>query len=75
MEEAHIVMPQEWEHIWVYGMDSFRKGYATYEEMGQRAALLLPNSKMFRYERIHVKNLALPVSRLKAMKKLMDTAM
>lgn len=75
MEEAHIVTPQEWEHIWVYGMDIFMTGYATCEEMGQRAALLLPNSKTFQYERIHVKNPALPESRLKPVKKLMDTAM
>lgn len=72
LNEAHLIAPYEWSNIWVYGMDLFMVGYATYEEMGQRAMLLQPNSKTFQYERTHTKNLALPVSRLKPIKKLLD---
>lgn len=70
MNETHIVAPYDWSNLWVYGMDILMVGYTTYEEMGQRATLLLPNSKTFQYERTHVKNLAMPVSRLKPMQKL-----
>lgn len=70
INETHIVAPYDWSNIWVYGMDIFMVGYATYEEMSQRATLLLPNSKTFQYERTHVKNLALPVHKLKPMQKL-----
>lgn len=74
MNETHIVAPYDWSNIWVYGMDILMVGYATYEEMSQRATLLLPNSKTFQYERTYVKNLAIPVSRLKPMQKLFRTA-
>lgn len=74
MNETHIAAPQDWENIWVYGMDILMVGYATYEEMGQRATLLQPNTRTFQYERIHVKNLAMPVSRLKPMQKLLGAA-
>lgn len=74
MDEAHIISPQDWGNIWVYGMDILMTGYTTYEEMGQRATLLQPNSKTFQYERTHVKNLAMPVSRLKPMSRLFDSA-
>jgi hypothetical protein len=70
MNETHIVTPYDWSNLWVYGMDILMVGYTTYEEMGQRATLLLPNSKTFQYERTHVKNLAMPVSKLKPMQKL-----
>ena len=46
-------------------------GYATYEDMSQRSMLLPPNSRTFQYERTHVKNLALPVSKLKPIQKLL----
>lgn len=73
LNESLLVMPLEWSNIWVYGMDILMTGYATYEEMSQRAALLPPNSRTFQYERTHVKNLALPVSRLKPMRRLLGT--
>lgn len=74
MGETHIVAPQDWGNIWVYGMDVLLAGYTTYEEMGTRSMLLLPNARTFQYERTHVKNLAMPLSRLKPMSKLFDLA-
>lgn len=74
LHEAHIIAPHDWSNIWVYGMDILMTGYATYEEMGQRATLLQPNSRTFQYERTHVKNLALPVSKLKPLQKLLEAA-
>ena len=73
LNELVLIAPQDWSNIWIYGMDIFMTGYATYEEMSQRATLLLPNSRTFQYERTHVKNLALPVSKLKPMQRLLGT--
>lgn len=70
--EPHLIAPHDWSNIWVYGMDIFMVGYASYEEMGQRAILLPPNSRTFQYERTHVKNLSLSVSKLKPLKRLLD---
>lgn len=74
MDVAHIVAPHEWANIWVYGMEILMAGYTTYEEMGTRSTLLQPNARTFQYERTHVKNLSMPLSRLKPMNKLFDIA-
>ena len=71
---ARVIAPHDWSNIWVYGMDIFMVGYATYEEMSQRATLLLPNTQTFQYERTHVKNLSLLISKLKPMQKLLTAA-
>ncbi|MCB0100561.1 MAG: hypothetical protein H6635_17215 [Anaerolineales bacterium] len=68
--ESHTIPPYEWANIWVYGMDIFLTGYASYEEMSQRATLLPPGARTFQYEHTHVKNLSLPVAKLKPLKKL-----
>jgi len=70
IKEAHVIQPAEWGNIWVYGLEIFLAGFISYEEFGQRAAALAPNSKVFQYEHTRVKNLALPVSSLKPMQKL-----
>lgn len=70
--EAYLVSPFDWGNIWVYGMDVFLAGHISYEEFGHQASMLLPNAKTFQYERTHVKNLSLPVSKLKPMKKLFN---
>jgi hypothetical protein len=69
---AHVISPFEWSNLWVYGMDIFLAGFVSYEEFKQSASTLLPNSKTFQYERTHVKNLSLPVSKLKPMRRLFE---
>lgn len=71
IKEAHVIAPLEWGNIWVYGMEIFLAGYLSYEEFGNRAAALAPNSKVFQYEHTRVKNLYLPVSNLKPMGNLL----
>ena len=70
IKESHIVHPAEWGNIWVYGLEIFLAGYLSYEDFGQRAVALAPNSQVFQYEHTRVKNLSLPVSSLKPMQKL-----
>ncbi|MEK6754498.1 MAG: hypothetical protein AABZ00_19750 [Chloroflexota bacterium] len=72
IKESHVISPTEWGNIWVYGMEIFLAGYLSYEEFGQRATALAPNSKVFQYEHTRVKNLYLPVSNLKPMQKLFE---
>lgn len=72
IKEAHVIQPTEWGNIWVYGLEIFLAGYLSYEDFGQRAVALAPNSKVFQYEHTRVKNLSLPVSNLKPMKKLFE---
>jgi hypothetical protein len=74
IKETHVISPLDWGNIWVYGMDIFMTGYISYEEFSQRANTLLPNSKVFQYERTRVKNLSMPVSSLKPMQKLFELA-
>lgn len=75
IEDAYIIQPFDWSNIWVYGMDIFLVGYTTYEEMGQRATLLQPGVRTFQYERTHVKNLSMNVSKLKSLHQLLGAAM
>jgi len=70
IRDAHIISTSQWNNIWVYGMEIFLAGQITYEEFGRQAKTLLPNSKVYQYERTRVKNLALPVSNLKPIEKL-----
>lgn len=72
IRETHVVPPPDWGNIWVYGMDIYLTGYISYEEFGQRAGTLLPNSKVFQYNHTRVKNLTLPVSNLKPLGKLLE---
>ncbi len=74
MREAHIVSPLEWANLWVYGMDIYLAGFISYEEFGQRAKPLPPNSRAFQYDRTHLKNLSIPISTLKPMWKLFESA-
>lgn len=70
IRETHVVLPLEWANLWVYGMDVFLAGFISYDEFGRRAEPLPPNSRVFQYERTHLKNLSLPLSSLKPMRNL-----
>lgn len=73
INQTHLIAAAEWGNLWVYGMDIFFAGFLPYEEFGQHAALLIPNSKTFQYNSTHVKNLAMPVLKLRSMEKLFES--
>ena len=73
IEDTHVIPNAEWHNLWVYGMDIFMAGYVSYEEFGHTAKPLLPGSKVYQYEKTRVKNLALPISKLKPMTRLLET--
>lgn len=70
--ETYLIAPADWANLWVYGMDIFMAGYLNYEEFGQRARMLPPNSQVFQYARTKTKNLFVQVADLKPMRKLLN---
>lgn len=72
IREIHVVPPLAWANLWVYGMDVFLAGFISYEEFGQRAHTVLPNSRVFQYERTRVKNLGVPLASLKPIRRLFE---
>lgn len=71
--QAHLVAPLDWDNLWVYGTDIFFAGYLSFEEFGQRAKMILPDSRVFQYSHTRSKNLAVPVAELKSMRRLLDS--
>jgi len=74
VKEPYIISPLQWNNLWVYGLDIFLTGYISYDEFSNTAKNLLPNSKVYQYEKTRVKNLALPISKLKPMTKLLKAS-
>ncbi len=64
LKETRVIAPLEWGNIWLYGMGITLAGWITREEFRRRAASILPNSRVFQYDRTKTKNLAVPVSSL-----------
>lgn len=73
-KETFLVAPAGWGNIWVYGMDLLLAGYMTHEEFSRRASFIQAGSRVFQYDRTHVKNLAVPVSDLKPLSELLARA-
>lgn len=69
---TYVIGPIDWGNIWVYGMDIYFAGYISREEFRQRARSIAPNSRVFPYNRTHVKNLAVPISNLKPLTGLFE---
>jgi hypothetical protein len=63
--ETHLIGRQDWGNIWIYGTDIVLAGYITREEFSRRARFLPVGSQAFQYTNTQVKNLAVPVSRLR----------
>ncbi len=73
-EKTYLISPLEWGNIQVYGMDIYLAGYLLRGEFSRKAAQLPPNSRVFQYNRTHVKNLVVPVSDLKSLSGLFEKA-
>jgi len=68
--ETHLIDAVDWGNIWVYGLDLWLAGYITHEEFSRRASFLPIGSRVFPYNYTQVKNLAVPVSELRALSEL-----
>jgi hypothetical protein len=61
---THVIAPNEWENIWIYGMEIILAGYITRGEFRSRARLLPAGSRVQQYTRTRTDNLHLPVAEL-----------
>lgn len=71
---THVILPMEWQNIWVYGMEIFLAGYISRAEFRRRASPVPIDSKVFQYSRTKAKNLAVPISSLKPIRELLEHA-
>ena len=72
--EPHIILPQDWGNIWVYGLDIYLCGYMTCADFRRKARHVPVGSRVWQYPRTRVKNLALPVAELQPMEELFEAA-
>jgi len=72
LQEMHVIGEKDWGNIWVYGLDILLAGYLTRAEFNQNARAILPDARVFQYERTHVKNLAVNMADLKPLTELFE---
>ncbi|NOY99406.1 MAG: hypothetical protein GXP40_09450 [Chloroflexi bacterium] len=72
IEETHLVAPEDWGNIWVYGMDILLTGYLTREEFRRRAEIIPAGSHVYQYSRTRTKNLAVPIAKLRPLSRLFE---
>jgi hypothetical protein len=72
--ETYVVEASDWSNIWVYGLDILLTGWISRLEFRQRARLVPEGSRVFQYNKTRAKNLAVPVSELKPLSRLLERA-
>jgi hypothetical protein len=70
--DAYIVSAHEWGNIWIYGMDIFLAGWITHEEYRRKAKVLNSGMRTLQYDRMHEKNLLVPMAELKPLAPLLE---
>jgi len=73
-KQTYLIDRPDWGNIWVEGMDVLLAGYITRDEFRRRAHFIQAGSRIFPYEVVQVKNLAVPVSELKPLSELFQRA-
>jgi hypothetical protein len=72
--QTHLVGPEDWDNIWIYGMKIILAGYLTGGQFRQKAVLLPAGSLDFQREKTGLKNLSLPVNALLPLSDLVQRA-
>ena len=70
-KETHIINPMDWGNVWVYGLDILLAGWLTRAEFNHLANPIPEGARVFQYDHTRTKNLAVPVSKLKPISKLL----
>ena len=70
-KETYIIEASDWGNIWIYGLDILLAGYLTREEFNRHASFIPTGSRVFQYNHTQVKNLAVPVSELRPLSRLL----
>ncbi len=74
LQQTHIIHPEDWVNIWVYGMRIILAGYITRAEFLRRAKRLPVGSRVLQYTQTRTENYALPVSELRPLAELFEKA-
>ena len=69
--ETYMVQPVDWGNIWIYGMRIYLAGWIERAEFRRRASLLYEGSRVFQYDHIRARSLAVPVSDLRPVAELL----
>ncbi len=69
--ETYLVRPVDWGNIWIYGMRIYLAGWIERAEFRRRASLLYEGSRVFQYDHIRTRSLAMPVSDLRPVAELL----
>jgi len=72
IKQTHVIGPMDWGNIWVYGMDIYLAGYISHDEFRRCADVIAPNSRVFQYNRTPLKSLAVPISELRPLSRLLE---
>lgn len=68
--QLHIIHPEDWGNLWVYGMDIWLTGWLSQEEYRHNAVVLPAGQSCFQYSRTRLKNLSVPMTRLQPIEEL-----
>jgi hypothetical protein len=70
---SHVIEPGDWHNVWLDGWGMLLLGWITREEFRTRARLIPAGRKVLQFERTRTKNLAVSVSDLKPISRIMGT--
>ena len=70
--ETHIIRPEDWGNIWIYGKEILLAGWMSHAEFRQKARVLNPGMRTFQYERTSTKNLMVPIEDLNPLINLLE---
>jgi hypothetical protein len=68
--EPYLILPHEWENIWIYGLEIWLTGYMDQDEFRRKASTNLTGSRIFQYSQTQLKSLSIPVKELHALDNL-----
>jgi hypothetical protein len=71
-KETYLIEPNEWNNIWIYGMDIYLAGWISRAEFHRRALVIKEGSRVFQYHRTQVKHLAVSIADLKPLTELFE---
>ncbi len=71
-KETYIIHSNNWHNIHLHGMDIYLTGYLKREEFRRHAQLIQPGARVFQYDQTRTKNLAVPISNLHSIQRLLE---
>ncbi len=70
--QVHIIQPEDWGNVMVYGLEIWLTGWLSLDEYRRRSVVLPAGQKTFQYSRTYYKNLYVPITELHPIEKLFE---